>query len=72
VSPQLELPKFIVSPSEDFPNWLLVTCPRDDCLSNGTPFLVKRRIWRRRRVARDGKTTIVGRPCAYCGRYGSI
>jgi hypothetical protein len=69
---QLELPKFIVSPSEDYPDWLLVVCPRVDCISNGMHFMVKRSTWKRRRLARDGKTVIIGRPCAYCARFAAL
>jgi len=75
VAKQLELPKFIVSPSEDYPQWLKVVCPREDCVSNGQFFLVNRRIWRRPKVVKSvkgGAVTIIGRPCAYCGRYGAL
>ena len=66
------LPKFIVSPSVDYPEWLVVVCPRGDCVSKGMHFMVKRSLWNRRRLAKDGKTVILGRPCAYCGKYSSI
>lgn len=67
-----QLPKFETSPSLDYPQWLKIVCPREDCISDGMYFMVKRAIWRRKRLTRDGKTVITGRPCAYCGRYGSL
>lgn len=55
------LPTFESVRSEEFPDWEIVTCPRDDC---GFKFLVKTKDWRRVRKVRGAK--IVSRPCPYC------
>lgn len=69
---QLELPSYEVKPSEDYPDWLLVTCPREDC---GETFLVNAKPWRKPRAytAHNGKKyTVRGRSCPYCFRASRI
>jgi hypothetical protein len=67
-----QLPVFRAKKSEDYPSWLIITCPRKDC--EGT-FLVHRR-WLRplKRTTRNtgAEYTIVGRPCTYCFRAGRL
>jgi hypothetical protein len=66
------LPLFAVKPSEDFKDYLLVRCQREDCPSHTKdgvkPFLVHRRVWQRpRKTNVGGKVTVVfGRVCPYC------
>jgi hypothetical protein len=58
-----------VKRSVDFPAWLIVTCPREDC---GEAFLVKAAPWRKqkKRVSRTGRMNqeyvVTGRVCPYC------
>lgn len=51
-------PRFRVVPSQEYKAWLVVTCVRDDCPSEGTSFLVKKANW----VRSEYRT----RPCPYC------
>jgi hypothetical protein len=67
------LPLFEMKASEDFPDYLLVRCPREDCPSHtkdGTkPFLVHKRTWQRPRKSQNvrGELVVVyGRVCPYC------
>lgn len=67
------LPLFDVTPSKDFPEYLLVRCPKEDCPSHTKgevrPFLVHKRTWvRPRKSMVDSTTVIVGRVCPYCSR----
>ena len=55
------VPPFVVTPSEDYPNWSIVTCGREDC---GATHLVKTRAWKR--------APYVCRPCPYCFKVGRI
>lgn len=70
--PQLELPVYRAKRSEDFPQFLIVFCPRENCPGYlaERPFLVHERTWMRpHRIERtqDGSVwTIVGRSCPYC------
>jgi hypothetical protein len=60
------LPIFSVKRSEDYPDWILVTCPREDC---GNIFLVQAATWFKRRVyktMRGEEHVISGRSCPYC------
>lgn len=69
---QLELPEFVVKPSQDFKGWLIVTCPRGDC---GELFLVRRKTWLRHRIYTTHKgdqITITARQCPYCSRVAAI
>ena len=62
------LPEYVAVRSQDWPAWLLVTCPREDC---GETFLVKATPWRKSRkyTASNGKEFVVtGRACPYCFR----
>lgn len=79
---QLKLPDFGAKRSKDFPDYLLMYCPRDDCPSwpgNGEeqmPFLADARTMRRplRRVAHGSNKpfTIAARPCPYCFRSAYV
>lgn len=63
---QLELPEFVVKPSQDFKGWLVVTCPRPDC---GDIFLVRRKKWQEQRfftIRSGGEVPVNSRPCPYC------
>lgn len=74
------LPEFEAKQSKDFPEFLLVMCPREDCPGHlgERPFLVHRRTWMRplkRRMTKRGVTEmfkIVGRSCPYCFRAARI
>lgn len=69
---QLELPVYEVTPSKDFPGWLIVRCPREDC---GEKFLVRKSTWMKaiRVVTYLGKEyKITGRSCPYCFRAATI
>jgi len=74
---QLELPTYTAKHSEDFPSFLVVFCPRDDCASYPErPFLVHKRSWLRpiRRTSRTSGQPykITGRSCPYCFRAARI
>lgn len=69
---QLELPSYKVKPSEDFPGWVIVVCPREDC---GGTFLVKKSLWAKPRKHNDyvgREYTVTGRACPYCFRANRI
>jgi hypothetical protein len=57
------LPTWQAKPSEDFPGWLILTCPYEDC---GDTVLVRKSRWSRKIVRRE--TEITGRSCPYCMR----
>jgi len=63
------LPEYSVKKSEDYPGWLIVTCPREEC---GEIFLVKAVTWRKpqKHVSRttDKEYVVTGRACPYCFR----
>lgn len=61
-----DLPRFKVTPSKDFKGWVLVVCPREDCPSAGTAFLVKRHLWSGSRLEAINGTVLKVRPCPYC------
>ena len=74
-APKQLLSVYAVKPSEDFPGWLLVTCPKEDCGEKS--FLVHKESWLVNRVvsaphslAAKGIETveIEGRSCPYCMR----
>ena len=71
-----KLPVFKATRSEDYPEYLIVTCTRKDCTSGGRPFLVAAKEWLRpvrRTNDRTGITTIiVGRSCPYCFRTSRV
>ena len=74
---QTKLPDFIVKKSKDFPDWLLMWCPRDDCPSaeNNLSFLADARTMRRplrRRGVQGTPFTISARPCPYCFRSALV
>lgn len=50
------LPHYIATRSSDFPAWLIIECPREEC---GHTFLVHRKNWF---FANDK----LGRSCPYC------
>jgi len=63
---------FSVKKSEDFPDWLLVTCPYEDC---DDTFLVRASHWRQPRKYKrlsGEEFTITGRSCPYCFRASRI
>lgn len=63
---------FGVVRSTDYPKWLLVTCPYDDCAET---FLVLGSAWRKpRRYTRlnGSEVTIKGRACPYCFRASRL
>lgn len=65
-------PVYEVKRSEDFPSWLLVTCPYEDC---GNTFLVHGATWRKKRVyktMRGEEHVITGRACPYCFRAARL
>lgn len=68
-----KLPSFTAKRSEDWPSWLIVTCPYEDC---GDVFLVRASRWQRKlnRTARtSGKQFVItGRSCPYCFRAAHI
>lgn len=51
-----QLPLYQAARSNDFPDWLIVTCPREECEQT---FLVKRREWYQ-------SSDKIGRSCPYC------
>jgi len=71
------LKPFEASVSKDFPEFLIVYCPHEDCVGtmNDRPFLVHKRTWIRpiKRISLLSKqTTITGRPCPYCQRVSRV
>jgi hypothetical protein len=76
---------YAVAPSKDFPAYLLVRCPKEDCPSHiedeVLPFLVDAEVWRAKREApappdlkaRGQETVeIFGRSCPYCMRVSRM
>lgn len=57
-------PEFTATRSRDFPGWLLVWCPRDEC---GKLFLVERQPWYQG-AGRAFKT----RSCPYCFKASAL
>jgi hypothetical protein len=79
------LPKYDIKPSEDFKEFALVRCPRDDCPSHTKddikPFLVHKRTWLRPkkievrpdRLHEESRVVVIhGRPCPYCAKVSTI
>ena len=64
-----QLPTYEVDPSEDYPDWLIVTCPREDC---GNKFLVKTEAWYEERISPFKQTVMTGRACPYCYKTGLL
>jgi hypothetical protein len=67
-----QLPVYEAKRSLDFPSWLIVTCPREDCREQ---FLVQSTRWikpRRYTSLRGESHTIKGRSCPYCMRVGRV
>lgn len=73
-----QLPEYQAKVSKDFPEFLLVTCPYDDCpgTANDRPFLVHKRTWMRPVKLASNRTGrayhVVGRSCPYCFRTGRL
>lgn len=69
-----KLPVYQAVKSQDFPDFLIVTCGRKDCTDR--PFLVAAREWlrpRRVKSVKDNKTVIIqGRTCPYCAKAGRV
>jgi hypothetical protein len=65
---------FIVKPSKDFKEYLLVFCPKEDCPSQlgeeQRPFLVHKRTFTRPLRAKG--TTFITRACPYCFRPSGL
>lgn len=76
--PQLELPKFEATKSEDFPGFLVIYCPQEDCPSFAKrPFVVHTNTFLKKRLSavarKDGKQIVLrGRPCPYCFKVAEI
>jgi hypothetical protein len=72
------LPVYQASKSKDFPGFLIVMCPRADCIGtvHDRPFIVHGWTWLRPdrlRVDRTGKAILItGRSCPYCFRVGRL
>jgi hypothetical protein len=69
------LPQFEAKRSQDFPDWLIVTCPREEC--PGGNFMVRAKDWLaafRTRPTDPSKrpTLIEGRVCPYCFRVSKL
>jgi hypothetical protein len=71
-----KLPEFVATRSTEFPKFLIVWCPRDDCVSSDKrPFLVAEAEWMRpyRRTDQKGKPfDVFGRACPYCFRASKL
>lgn len=68
---QVEMPVFQAKRSVDFPEFVIVMCPRPTCPSyaRDTPFLVHRATWLRpyRYKKFNGDAHLItGRSCPYC------
>jgi hypothetical protein len=62
----MALQVFLAKKSVDFPEWLIVTCPKEEC---GQTFMVKSKPWRKNRKYNDRlgrEYTVTGRSCPYC------
>jgi hypothetical protein len=67
-----QLPSYSAKPSKDFPGWLIVTCPYEDC---DDVFLVRKSHWVRplkRSTHKGSEFTVTGRSCPYCFRVAHI
>lgn len=76
---QLKLPSFGVKKSKDFPGYLILYCPREDCGSHvggeQLPFVADARTMRRpmkRKTAKDTVITVTAKPCPYCFRSAYV
>ena len=74
-----KLPVFEAQRSKDFPAFLIVYCPREDCpgTKGDRPFLVAEREWMRpqrleRTDSKGQRIIVVGRSCPYCFRASRI
>jgi len=56
-------PVYVAQKSHDFPNWLIVTCPREGC---GQSFLVLRKNWY------GDKKEFATRACPYCFKANKL
>jgi hypothetical protein len=77
MSQQTKLPMYEVYKSNDYEDWLVVYCLRDDCPTKARiSFLVHARTWLRpfKRTARqtEREYKITGRSCPYCFRPSQI
>jgi hypothetical protein len=66
-----KLPTYVVKASEDFPGWLVVNCPREDCEGEGRPFVVHTN-WRKEQRTTFKDTVLFARPCPYCWRSAKM
>lgn len=77
---EFTLPEFEAKQSKDFPEFLIVFCPREDCPGSqeDRPFLVHKRTWMRPQyltvISRQvpQKIKIVGRCCPYCHKVSRL
>lgn len=69
-----DLPPFEVYRSEQFPGWLLVMCPYEDCPSSKdeTFFMVHKATWLADLISRFSGGVLTGRSCPYCYRTGRV
>jgi hypothetical protein len=63
-----KLPVFVAKRSLDYPGWLIVQCPREDC---DDIFLVRSSRWRRK-YRTSGGNVVTGRSCPYCFRAARL
>jgi len=68
MSKTIVFPEYLAVRSKDYPDWLVVTCPREDC---GEAFLVRAAAWRKKHTYTTHKGqeyVVTGRSCPYCFR----
>lgn len=72
------LPIYEASNSKDFPGFMIVFCPREDCAGtkHGRPFVVHKATWMRPQRLLSIKTQLpfvmIGRTCPYCMRVARL
>lgn len=71
------LPTFDIKPSEDYKEYVLVRCPKEDCPSHVgkeiRPFLVHKRTFTRPlRSKIKPEIKYFSRPCPYCFRVSKL
>jgi hypothetical protein len=69
------LPHYEAKRSQDYKEWLIVTCPHEDC--PGGQFMVREKDWlaafRTRPISADRQSVLIeGRTCPYCFRVGRL
>lgn len=72
-----QLKTYTIKPSKEWPGYLLVFCPNDECPSHQRgkqpqkPFVVHGPSWRRKREYNFNGAVIRGRSCPYCMRVAT-